>query len=136
MLGESSTSADEVFRHMDGIDHLWAGGVLMHMSETLWEQMNGTATAKGLGDLDYRYIRDGRLLGVRAHHWNEQGRSHGQLQQVHLAAMGGEDPWRSLVPGATIGNTDMLRGPVESITVGKTLTIGEKYRNRNRDGSA
>ncbi len=111
---------------------------LMHMSEMLWEQMNGTATAKGLGDLDYRYIRMmadylgvyGRIIGMsKAGHMVNYNKS-------TLAAMGGEDPWRSLVPGATIGNTDMLRGPVESITVGKTLTIGEKYRNRNRDGSA
>ena len=53
-----------------------------------------------------------------------------------LAAMGGEDPWMSLIPGAVMGNHDELLGPVEAITAGKSLTIGGKYREKSQEDSA
>ncbi len=111
---------------------------LMHLTEMLWGQMNGTSGGKGLGDLDYRYIR------MMADYLGMYGRPIGMSKAGHmvkynkstLAAMGGEDPWMSLVPGAAIGNVDMLRGPVEAITAGKFLTIGETYRRKRQGDNA
>ena len=53
-----------------------------------------------------------------------------------LAAMGGEDPWMSLIPGAVMGNHDKLLGPVEAISAGKGLVIGERYRETSQADDA
>ena len=111
---------------------------LMHLTQMLWGQMNGIGSASGLGALDYRYIRTiadymgvfGRPIGLsKSGHMVKFNRS-------VLAAMGGEDPWMSLVPGAVMGNHDELLGPVEAITAGKSLTIGGRYRETNQEDSA
>ena len=111
---------------------------LMHLTQMVWGQMNGQFESKGLGDLDYRYIRTitdymgifGRPIGLSKYgHMVKYNRS-------VLAAMGGEDPWMSLIPGSVMGNHDKLLGPVEAITAGKGLTIGSLYREMNREDNA
>lgn len=111
---------------------------LMHLTEMLWGQMNGTDGGKGLGALDYRYIRTiadymgifGFPIGLsKAGHMVKYNRS-------VLAAMGGEDPWMSLIPGAVMGNHDKLLGPVEAISAGKGLVIGERYRETSQADDA
>ena len=103
---------------------------LMHLTEMIYGQMNGVDGNKGIGDLDYRYVRTmvdymgihGLLIGMsKSGHMVQYNRS-------VLGAMGGEDPWKSLIPGVVMGNYDPLNGMVEAITAGKTLNIGKKYR--------
>jgi len=110
----------------------------MHLTQMVWGLMNGQFESKGLGDLDYRYIRTitdymgifGRPIGLSKYgHMVKYNRS-------VLAAMGGEDPWMSLIPGSVMGNHDKLLGPVEAITAGKGLTIGSLYREMNREDNA
>ena len=111
---------------------------LMHLTEMLWGQMNGTDGGKGLGALDYRYIRTiADYMGVYGFPIGLSKSGHMvKFNRSVLAAMGGEDPWMSLIPGAVMGNHDKLLGPVEAITAGKSLTIGGKYREMSQGDNA
>jgi len=107
---------------------------LMHLTQMLSRQMNGAPGVSGIGPLDYRYIRTmtdymgvfGRPVGLGvAGHMVKYNRS-------VLAAMGGENPWMSIIPGAAVGNSDKLLGPVEAVSSGKTLNVGQVYREKTQ----
>jgi hypothetical protein len=92
--------------------------------------MNGV---DGIGDYDSRFTRTvvdymcslGVMIGL--------GKS-GLMVKYNksiIGAMGGEDPYYSLIPGAVMGNHDPIKGVVESIAAGKTLNIGKKYQRED-----
>lgn len=102
-----------------------------HMFDMIDKQMNGEPGSSGkIGDYDSRYTRTvvdymcslGTMIGL--------GKS-GLMVKYNpsiIGAMGGEDPYYSLIPGAVMGNNDPLKGAVESIAAGKSLNIGSRYR--------
>jgi hypothetical protein len=101
-----------------------------HMFDMIDRQMNGV---DGIGDYDSRFTRTvvdymcslGVMIGL--------GKS-GLMVKYNksiIGAMGGEDPYYSLIPGAVMGNHDPIKGVVESIAAGKTLNIGKKYQRED-----
>jgi len=38
----------------------------------------------------------------------------------------------SIIPGAAVGNSDKLLGPVEAVSSGKTLNVGQVYREKTQ----
>lgn len=105
---------------------------LNHLCESIYGQMNGMGGAKGIGELDYRYIR------VMADYMGIYGEPIGLKKSGHmvkfnkslLAALGGEDPMLALHGATVMGNYDTLKGPVEAIAAGKQLNIGAHYRRK------
>jgi len=105
------------------------------MTNEVWEQMNGIpGKVRGLGPLDYRYIRT--VVDAMGTHGllTAHGKSGSmvKLNPSMIGAMGGEDIMMSLQPGAIMGNIDPLKGMVESIAAGKALNIGLKYRRKTQ----